>query len=53
MIPVVGIVLGVLVLGETLEPAELVGAALVISGVVIANGTHGRRRLWGRGRLPA
>ena len=28
----------VLVLGETLEPVELVGAVLVISGVVIANG---------------
>ena len=53
VIPVVGIALGVLLLGETLEAAELVGAVLVISGVIIANGTHGRRRLWGRGRLPA
>ena len=29
--------LGVLVLGETLDAAELVGAVLVISGVVLAN----------------
>jgi len=50
VIPVVGIALGVILLGDTLEPAELAGAALVISGVVIANGTRGRRRLFGRGR---
>lgn len=48
---VVGIVLGVLVLGD-LESVELVGA-VVISGVVIANGSRGRRRLFGRGRPTA
>jgi drug/metabolite transporter (DMT)-like permease len=48
LVPVVGIVLGVAFLGEMLEPIELAGAALIISGVVIANSRRGTRRLWGR-----
>jgi drug/metabolite transporter (DMT)-like permease len=52
VIPVVGIVLGVLILGETLHPEEVVGAALVIAGVVLANAAIGRRRLYGRASTP-
>jgi drug/metabolite transporter (DMT)-like permease len=52
VMPVVGIALGVIVLGETLHPVEIVGAALIISGVVIANSGRGRRRLFGRAPMP-
>jgi drug/metabolite transporter (DMT)-like permease len=52
LVPVVGIVMGIAFLGETLEPSELAGAALIISGVVLANSRLGRRRIWGR-RAPA
>jgi drug/metabolite transporter (DMT)-like permease len=40
--PVVGVVLGVLVLGEPLTWNEPAGAALVIAGILVA---HGRLRL--------
>ncbi len=50
LVPIVGIVLGLAFLGESLEPSELVGAALIITGVVVANGRLGARRLWGRAR---
>lgn len=50
LVPVVGIVMGIAFLGETLEPSELAGATLIISGVVLANSRLGRRRLWGRRR---
>lgn len=52
VIPVVGIVLGVLLLGESLHPLEVAGAALVIAGVVLANSARGRRRLYGRAVAP-
>ena len=42
VIPVVAIALGFIVLGERLRPLELVGAALIIGGVVLVNGV-GRR----------
>ncbi len=49
VMPVVGIVLGVLVLGERLDAAEVIGAGLVIGGLVLANSSMGQRRLFGRG----
>ena len=52
LVPVVGIVMGIAFLGETLEPSELAGAALIISGVVLANSRFGRRRLLGSARRP-
>ena len=43
--------LGFVVLGERLEPLELVGAALIIGGVVLVNGSVGQRPLF-RGSVP-
>jgi drug/metabolite transporter (DMT)-like permease len=50
-IPVVGITLGVLVLGEQLHPAEIGGTVLILGGLVLANSSVGRRVLFQR-RLP-
>ena len=44
--PVVGIVLGFLVLSEPIGPSLIVGTALVTVGVAIVNGPWGRRRLF-------
>ena len=46
--PVVGIVLGVIVLSETLHPAEIAGAVLILGGLLLANASVGQRRLFGR-----
>jgi drug/metabolite transporter (DMT)-like permease len=43
VLPVAAITLGFIFLGERLQPIELAGAALVIGGVVLVNGTLGRR----------
>jgi len=55
LIPVVGVVLGAVVLGERLDVAILAGGALVIAGVAVAGGAGGavaaRLRL-SRGRAP-
>lgn len=53
VMPIVGIALGVLVLGERLDLAEILGAALIIGGLVLANSSLGQRRLFGRGADPA
>jgi drug/metabolite transporter (DMT)-like permease len=44
VMPVVAIILGFIVLGERLQVIEVVGAALIISGVVLVNANIGRRR---------
>lgn len=49
VMPVVGIALGVIVLGERLDLAEVFGAVLIIGGLVLANSSIGQRRLYGRG----
>ena len=46
VIPLVAIVLGFIVLGERLRPLELVGAALIIAGVVLVNANVGQRPLF-------
>lgn len=46
LLPVVGIVLGYLVLDEPVGPSLLAGTVLVIAGVAIVNGRWGRRRLF-------
>jgi drug/metabolite transporter (DMT)-like permease len=51
-LPVVGIALGVIVLSEELHPAEIVGAVLIIGGLVLANAAVGQRRLFGRAERP-
>jgi drug/metabolite transporter (DMT)-like permease len=53
VMPVIGIALGVVVLGERLGLAEVIGAILVIGGLVLANSSLGQRRLYGRGEAPA
>ena len=47
-IPIVGIVLGFLVLQESIDGRLLVGTALVVGGVALVNSPFGRRRLFGR-----
>jgi drug/metabolite transporter (DMT)-like permease len=48
LLPVVGIVAGGLVFGETVGPRVLAGTALVIGGVAIVNSRFGSRTLLGR-----
>jgi drug/metabolite transporter (DMT)-like permease len=43
VIPVVAISLGFILLGERLRPIELLGAGLIIGGVVLVNSNLGRR----------
>jgi drug/metabolite transporter (DMT)-like permease len=51
LLPVVGVVLGVLVLQESVSLPVLLGMVLIIGGVALANTPFGQRRLIGR-RLP-
>jgi drug/metabolite transporter (DMT)-like permease len=48
VIPVVGIVLGYLVLDEPVDARIVVGTVLVVAGVGLVNSRFGRRRLFGR-----
>jgi drug/metabolite transporter (DMT)-like permease len=48
LIPVVGIVLGYLVLAEPVDPRLIIGTALVIAGIGLVNSRFGRRRVFGR-----
>lgn len=48
LMPVVGIALGVVVLAESLLPIEIVGTAMIIFGLLVANSRYGRRPLYGR-----
>jgi drug/metabolite transporter (DMT)-like permease len=47
-IPVWGIILGFLVLAEPVDIRLLIGTALVVGGVALANSPYGQRRLFGR-----
>lgn len=47
-IPIVGIILGFLVLQEPIDGRLLVGTALVVGGVALVNSPFGRRRIFGR-----
>ncbi len=53
LLPIVGIVAGVLVLDEVVDGWVLVGTALVIGGVALVNSRFGQRRIFGRGAAPA
>lgn len=53
VIPLVAIALGFIVLGERLRPLELVGAVIIIAGVVLVNANVGQRPLWRRGHSGA
>jgi drug/metabolite transporter (DMT)-like permease len=48
VIPVVGIVLGFVVLSEPIDIRLLLGTGLVVGGVALVNSRYGRRRLFGR-----
>jgi drug/metabolite transporter (DMT)-like permease len=48
LLPVFGIVLGVLVLGEVVDARVIAGTALVIAGVGLVSSRFGRRRLFER-----
>jgi drug/metabolite transporter (DMT)-like permease len=48
LLPIVGIVLGAVVLGERIDARILLGTALVIGGIALVNSRRGRRRLVGR-----
>jgi drug/metabolite transporter (DMT)-like permease len=48
LLPVVGIVLGVLVLREAVSAPMLAGTGLIIGGIALANSRFGHRRLVGR-----
>lgn len=53
LIPVVAIVMGFVFLGERLRPVELMGAALIIGGVILVNASVGQRPLFGQARAEA
>jgi drug/metabolite transporter (DMT)-like permease len=48
LLPVVGIVLGYLVLAEPVDGRLIFGTGLVIAGVALVNSRFGRRRVFGR-----
>jgi drug/metabolite transporter (DMT)-like permease len=48
--PVVGVVLGVLVLGERVRWNEPVGGVVILVGIALASGVLGRRRAVGQGQ---
>jgi drug/metabolite transporter (DMT)-like permease len=48
LLPVVGIVLGFLVLHEAIDLRIVLGTGLVIGGVALVNAKYGQRRLFGR-----
>jgi drug/metabolite transporter (DMT)-like permease len=48
LLPVVGIVLGFVVLNETIDGRVLLGTALIVGGVGLVNSPFGQRRLFGR-----
>ncbi len=47
LLPPVGIVLGFLVLGETIDGRVVAGTAAILAGIGIVNSRFGRRRLFG------
>jgi drug/metabolite transporter (DMT)-like permease len=48
LLPVVGIITGALMLGESVDFPILIGTALILAGVTLVNGKWGERRIWGR-----
>ena len=48
LLPVVGVVLGFVVRGETISVPVFAGMLLIIAGVALANSRYGQRRLIGR-----
>jgi drug/metabolite transporter (DMT)-like permease len=48
LLPVVGIVTGALMFGETIDGLAAVGTALILGGIFLVNSRYGRRQLFGR-----
>ncbi len=48
VMPIVGIVLGLVVLDETIDLNTIVGTAIILAGVGLVNSRRGARRLFGR-----
>lgn len=48
LLPAVGIVLGLLVLNETIDGRVILGTTAILAGIAIVNSRYGRRRLFGR-----
>ena len=48
LLPVVGIITGAVMLGESVSLAILIGTGLILAGVTLVNGKWGERRIWGR-----
>src|SRR3954447_10871053 len=46
LLPIWGIALGALVLGEPITPNMIVGAALIVGGIALVNSRYGTRRLF-------
>jgi drug/metabolite transporter (DMT)-like permease len=50
--PIVGLALGVIILGERIDLQIVAGSALIIGGIALVNSSIGQRRLFGRGPSP-
>ena len=48
LLPAVGIALGYLVLGETIDGRVILGTSAIMAGIGIVNSRYGRRRVFGR-----
>lgn len=48
LLPVVGIVTGALMFGETIDARVAIGTALILGGVALVNSRYGERRIWGK-----
>ena len=48
LLPVVGIVTGALMFGETIDAQVAVGTALILGGIFLVNSRYGQRQLFGR-----
>jgi drug/metabolite transporter (DMT)-like permease len=48
LLPVVGLISGALMFGETIDAQVLIGTALILGGVALVNSRYGERRLFGR-----
>jgi len=49
LLPVVGIVTGALMFGETVDTQVAIGTILILGGIALVNSRYGQRRIFGRG----
>jgi drug/metabolite transporter (DMT)-like permease len=52
VMPIVGIVLGVIVLDESIDARTIAGTAIILAGVGLVNSRRGTRRIFGRAPEP-